>query len=587
MNEETSGRMQVPVFIPRSSTSTAANLTGSWRFLRPLYDEKTAPCSAGCPTGEDIGRIEMLAAQGQFKEAWETILKENPFPAVCGRVCYHPCERVCNRGDFDDAIAIHSLERFLADTAARYDLKPALPSFPDRPQRVAIVGAGPAGLAAAYFLRQLGYPCDLFEALAEPGGVLRWGIPPYRLPQAVLEQEIGLIRSLGVNIQCAHPITEAFLAEARDRYQAVFLGCGHGKDRTLKIPGEDLAGVRAGLPFLAEVQSGRLERLAGDIAVIGGGNTAIDVARCLVRLGARALIVYRRRCQDMPAFPDEIAMALEEGVAIRELLNPVAITADDPGTYTLTLQKMRIDGEDPDGRARLAPDPDGGRETLTVRGVITAIGGEPSAAWQQPPAAGEDFLNLGNIRLQAAAGAPVLVYGGDLTAPLQSVVHAVASGKEAAIALDTLFRRGFDQVAEALAGCRVGSGPAHSMEIYLQGRRCRRNPHVVAFSEINSDYFRYQARIDQPRLLREERMAGFSEIDLKISASLAIREAERCFNCGLCNQCDNCRLFCPEIAVARDASDQGRHIDYDYCKGCGLCTVECPRNAMALEEEHQ
>lgn len=586
MKSESSGKGALPVFIPRSTTSTESNLTGSWRFLRPRYDEKTAPCSAGCPTGEDIGRIEMLVAQGQFKEAWETILKENPFPATCGRVCYHPCEAVCNRGDFDDAIAIHSLERFLADTAARYELKPALPSFPPQPQKIAIIGAGPAGLAAGYFLKRLGYHCDILESMPEPGGVLRWGIPAYRLPTAVLQQEIEQILSLGLTLHCGKPADRALLDEAPGGYDAVFLGCGHSRERSMKIPGEDLAGIREGLRFLARIRAGDPPTVSGDIAIIGGGNTAIDVARSVVRLGGRAILVYRRRREDMPAFEHEIGMAEEEGVEIRELLNPVAIDRDGADRYRLTVHKMQIEGEDPNGRAAIVAAQPAATEQLAVRGIIKAIGGEPGQPWQHPPTEGKNVLRAGTIRLTHEPGRPSLVYGGDLTAPIQSVVHAVASGKEAAIALDTLFRHGFGAIAEALRGCRVGDGPAHSMEMYMQGQRCRRNPHVVAFSEINTDYFQYDPRIEQPRLLKEERIAGFSEIDLKISANIAIREAERCFNCGLCNQCDNCRLFCPEVAVARDDTDQGRHIDYDYCKGCGLCMVECPRNAMALEEEH-
>lgn len=566
--------------IPRSSTTTESNKTGSWRFLKPRYDEKTAPCSAACPAGEDIARVEMLVAQGLFKEAWETILQENPFPAVCGRVCFHPCEGVCNRKEFDDAIAIHTLERFVADTAMRYGIQPDIARRSVQGPRVAVVGSGPSGLAAAYFLARLGYTCDVLEAKSEPGGILRWGIPLYRLPVNVLEWEINRIRSLGVEIHCNRRVSADLLREFGDRYQAVFIGCGHHRNVDLGIPGEDLDGVEEGLPFLEKVRSGERPDLHGTVAIIGGGNTAVDVSRCALRLGAEPVIVYRRRRQDMPAFEHEIEMALEEGVEIMELWAPLEIARHAEG-YRLVLQKMEVSGDE-GPRAQVRPVPGETREMVVTK-VFKAIGNAAEKSWMEPPEGDGELLRLANTALVRRGDGPVFVYGGDLAALEKSVAHAVASGKEAAMALDTYFQEGWDAIDSRISACRVGRGPSLSMEMYLGGERCRRNPHVVAFQEINTDYFLYAPRLAQPRLLKEERIQGFSEIDLKISAALAIREAERCFNCGICNQCDNCRLFCPDLAVCRDDNPQGRRINYDYCKGCGVCVVECPRNAMALE----
>jgi 2-oxoacid:acceptor oxidoreductase delta subunit (pyruvate/2-ketoisovalerate family) len=572
-----------PLYIPRSHLTTESNKTGSWRFLRPRYDEKTAPCSAACPAAEDIARIEMLTTQGLYKEAWETVLLENPFPAVCGRVCFHPCENACNRGEFDEAIAIPAIERFLADTASRYELKPNLDRRPPRSERVAVVGAGPSGLAAAYFLARLGYGCDVFEAQAEPGGILRWGIPTYRLPPTAVRNEIALIESLGVRLHCGASITGEFLQEAAADYAAIFLGCGHGRSLRIGIPGEDLPGVTDGLSFLEGVRRGDVPRVQGSAAIIGGGNTAVDVARSVRRLGGRAIIIYRRRQQDMRAFGDEVAMALEEGVTIRELEMPVAIEAV-PGGLSLTLQAMRVVEEPSDAQARIEPEP-ANVSSIEVQQVFTAIGAEPTAVWMHPTAPGEARMTLNHTVIVGNPMGNLLVFGGDLTNTLKSVVHAVASGKEAAMALDAILRDGWEAVPSKLAACRVGNGAALSMEMYLQGPRCLRNSHVVAFAEINTDYFQFAPRLVLPRLLREERLQSFAEIDLKISGNLAIHEAERCFHCGLCSQCDNCQLFCPDLAIKRDESSQGRHIDYDYCKGCGVCVVECPRNAMSLEEE--
>jgi NADPH-dependent glutamate synthase beta subunit-like oxidoreductase len=584
MNTEQTATSLVPLIIPCSYLTTESNKTGSWRFLRPRYEEKTSPCSAACPAAEDIGRIEMLTAQGSFKEAWETILMENPFPGVCGRVCYHPCERVCNRSEYDQAVAIHTLERFLADTASRYELKPALERLPAKKQRIAVVGSGPSGLAAAYFLARLGYETDVFEAMAEPGGVLRWGIPLYRLPAGVLKKEIANVQDLGVHIHCGVPATAPFLKEARSRFAAVFLGCGHERSLKLEIQGENLEGVEDGLHFLRDIRAGKVPSLRGTVAVIGGGNTAVDMARSAARLGARPLLIYRRRRQDMPAFAGEVEMALEEGVELWELQTPVKIAAQKED-YRVTLQQMRVMGEDSRGRARVEPEPRKTQE-IRVQRLFTAVGYTAAEEWYDPPKrTRRGMIHLSNCLLMHRAKQPVLVFGGDLTAESKSVVNAVASGKQAAIALDILFREGPDAVKPKLQACLVGQGPSLSMETYLGGPRSRRSRQIVHYEDLNSDYFQFAPRITQPRLLREERSRSFAEIDLKIGANLAIREAERCFNCGLCNQCNNCQLFCPEIAVLCDSNFQSRSINYDYCKGCGLCVVECPRNAMTVVEE--
>lgn len=585
MSEKAQARAESesPIHImPRSTLSTEANKTGSWRYLRPRYEEKTAPCSAACPAGEDIGKIEMLTTQGLFKEAWETILRENPFPGVCGRVCFHPCEGACNRGEFDDPIAIHALERFLADTAERYDLKPLMEKLPGRPEKVAIAGAGPSGLAAAWFLTQLGYSCDVFESSPEAGGILRWGIPLYRLPLAALQREIAQIEAQGVRIHTGRPVTPDLLRDLEKSYHAVYLACGHGRTTALRVPGEETDGVGDGLTFLERVRNGETPDVKGVSAVIGGGNTAVDVARTIVRLGGEARILYRRRRQDMPAFGDEVQMALDEGVTLQELVAPERIE-NDGGRTLVTLHHMKIAGEE-GGRGRIEPDGDRTSRVVVDR-LFKATGAEAAEGWYNPPAAGKGSLTLSHCALALRDGRPTMAWGGDLTNNVKSVAHAIASGKQAAIVLDTLFREGPDSILLKLEACAVGGGPSLSMEIHMGGERRLRNRHVVSYGEINTDYFRYAPRMTQPRLVREERARSFAETDLRVSGNIAMREAERCFNCGLCNQCDNCYLFCPDLAVLHEKGGQGRHINYDYCKGCGLCVVECPRNAMTLEEE--
>ena len=579
MNEPTS---PPPLFMPRTYLSTRGNKTGSWRFASPRYDAKTSPCSAACPAGEDIARIEMLATQGLFKEAWEAILLENPFPSVCGRVCFHPCEDLCNRREFDAAIAIHSLERFLADTAIRYGIKPDIERKPPRKQRIAIVGAGPAGLSAAWFLTLLGYSCRVLEASAEAGGVLRWGIPDYRLPLTALRHDIHRIEAQGVSILTENPVTAEVLDTLKKDFDAVFMACGHGSGMAMHVPGEHLAGVGEGLDFLRQIRAGQSPTCKGVSAVIGGGNTAVDVARSIVRLGGRALLLYRRRRRDMPAFDPEVEMALEEGVELQTLLAPVAV-AQEEGGILLTLQEMMIAGEE-NSRGRIVPD-HGKIRQIRVDRVFKAIGAQVLEAWQEPDPADRGMLTLSHAVLESRGAGAVLVFGGDLTNATKSVVHAIASGKQVALALDVLFKEGIGAVVPALEACRVGDGRSLSMEVYLGGERRLRNPHVVRYGEINTDHFQFSPRIIQPRLLREERVRSFAEIELKISAQLAMKEAERCFNCGLCNQCDNCYIYCPDTSVILEGDHQGRHIDYDYCKGCGLCVVECPRNAMSLGEE--
>ena len=578
MTTEPKHAEKISLFISRSNISTEINKTGTWRFVRPKYHEKTAPCSAACPAGEDIARIEMLSNQGRYQDAAETILLENPFPSVCGRVCFHPCETVCNRAGLDDPVAIHALERFIGDIAIRDELTLKLKKFPENGKTVCIVGAGPSGLAAGYFLSQLGFSCDIYEARSEPGGILRWGIPRYRLPDDVVASEIERIKKTGVKIICNTPVTQNFLQDAKDRYHALFIGCGHGRSLKMNIPGENMA--FDGLEFLSILRKGKAVPSNGTAAVIGGGNTAIDVARSLVRLGATTTLVYRRRKQDMPAFKDEVEMADKEGVRIMELYSPLEINEDD-GEYVLSLQRMKTSGMETDrGRARVIPD-DQTTQYLRVHKIIVAIGAEPSAPWQFPSHENAEPLYLSHCTFTASE--PPLLFGGDLTNTIKSVTDAVASGKQAAMALDIFFKQGRHAITDRLNSCLVGNGPALSMECYMGGKRLIRNPHIVSYDDINLDYFSQTPRVNSETLAINNRMNSFDEIEATFTINQTMEEARRCFNCGICNACDNCRIFCPEIAVILKGAK--RQINLDYCKGCGICVFECPRSAMDLEEE--
>ena len=574
----------LPLFIPHSSISTEVNKTGSWRFFHPKYEEKTAPCSEACPVGQDVPRIEMLASRGQLKEAWQTILNENPFPAICGRVCFHPCESVCNRAGMDDPIAIHHLERFLGDAAIAGEFTADIDRRPSTGKKVAIAGAGPAGLAAAYFLTRLGYGCDVFEAAAEPGGLLRWGIPAYRLPRDILAQEIQRIENAGVRIHCESSVTEALLESLKKEYDGLFIGSGYGRSRMMNIEGEEFASD--GLEFLNRLGVGQKISYFGTTAIVGGGNAAIDVARSLVRLGAAPLIVYRRRIQDMPAFEPEVAMAAREGVRIMELATPIRIreTAGDsssatPG-YELTLHKMKVHKKESSGRARVIPDGEA-TETISIQNIFVAIGADAEALWQCPDSEETNSLVLSHCRFFDQK--IPLIYGGDLTSPIKSVTDAIASGKQAAMALDTYFEHGAEAIEKRLAGCRVGTGPVLSIDVYLEKDRKNRTAHTVSYDEIVTDYFQPAARSAPSTLDAGQGMRSFSEIVSTLDNAAAKDEAARCFNCGICAACDYCRLYCPEMAVTVEKAQ--RTINMDFCKGCGVCATECPRNAMALEEE--
>jgi NADPH-dependent glutamate synthase beta subunit-like oxidoreductase len=582
MNESSFNK--IPLFIPHSSSSTEVNKTGSWRFFHPKFEEKTAPCSATCPLGQDIARIEMLTSWGLLKDAWQTILDENPFPAICGRVCFHPCESVCNRAHMDEPIAIHQLERFLGDTAISEGRKADLNMKPANGKKVAIAGAGPAGLAAAYFLTRLGYACDVFETRSEPGGLLRWGIPAYRLPRDILSEEIGRIKDLGVTIHCQTPVTDKLLEKIRNRYNALFVACGYERSITLKIQGGELA--HDGLEFLRKLDPTQKTLYRGTVAIVGGGNTAIDVARSLARLGVTPLIAYRRRLEDMPAFKPEIAMAVKEGVKIIELVAPIRIqkTASDASnshpSYRLTLQQMNVGKKKIAGRSCVVPD---GEKTksIDVQDIFVAIGAKAETIWHFLEAEETKTLDLGHCRL-IEQEIPVF-FGGDLASPVKSVSDAVASGKQAAIALDTYFDKGRDAVKKRLAACQVGAGPAISMDAYLGGNRIYRTLDIVDANDIGLDYFQSASRVTPSVLDTHRGVRSFEEISTTYEEDAAKKEAARCFNCGICNACDFCRLYCPEMAVMVDKAK--RRINLDYCKGCGVCATECPRNAMALEEE--
>ena len=554
------------------------NKTGAWRAQRPFYEDKTPPCSAACPVGNDIVAFIQRMTEGDFEGAWNLIKEENPFPGICGRVCFHPCESKCNRGDYDEAIAIHALERFVSDFASTLNKK--IQKTPGvRKGKIAVIGSGPAGMSCAYHLAKLGYDVTVFESSSLAGGMLRTGIPSYRLPKDVLDREISNIAELGVEFRTGMPFGENLKLDGLNDYQAIFIATGAHQSRGLHIPGEKGKSVFSGLDLLKKINLSKKVKLGDKIAVIGGGNTAIDVARSVIRMGKKATILYRRSKEEMPAFEDEIVDAIEEGVKIRYLVNPIHIQQKD-SIKRLECQRMELGEKDESSRRRPVPISNS-NFFIEADNVIIAAGEEIEVSFL--PKGMEKREGIVLAQRDGSTGIKGIFAGGDLTSNQRTVAHGIGSGKKAALAIDC-YLKGKDS-EEALRQILIGEGPSISIFRHLHPEERRMNPHVVAFEELNTDYFEPSKRRRESRGVVKKRIKGFGEVTSGFTDGSALEEAERCFSCGTCNGCENCYVFCPDASIMKTEEVFSRQVDYDFCKGCGICFSECPRGAISLREE--
>jgi NADPH-dependent glutamate synthase beta subunit-like oxidoreductase len=556
------------------------NKTGAWRAQRPLYEDKTPPCSAACPVGNDIVAFIQKIGQGDFEGAWNLIKEENPFPGICGRVCFHPCESKCNRGDYDEPIAIHALERFVSDFAANLDKK--IEKVPgDRKEKIAIIGSGPAGMSCAYHLAKLRYDVTVFESSSLAGGMLRSGIPSYRLPKNILGREISNIEALGVEIRTGIPFGENLTLEDLKDYQALFIATGAHRAKGIHIPGEKGRRVFSGLDLLRKISLDEKVKLGDRIAIIGGGNTAVDVARSVIRMGKKATILYRRSKEEMPAFEDEIVEAIEEGVKIRYLVNPIRIQQKD-SMKRLECLRMELGEKDESGRRKPVPIPHS-NFFVEADDVIIAAGEEIEVSFL--PKGMEKKEGIVLTQRDGSTGIKGIFAGGDLTSNQRTIAHAIGSGKRAALAIDC-YLKGKD-TEEAIRQNLIGEGPSLSIFRYLHPEERPMNPHIVTFEELNTDYFEPSKRNRESKGLVKKRIKGFGEVTSPFTEGIALDEAERCFSCGTCNECENCYVFCPDASIIKIKDILSHQVDYDFCKGCGICFSECPRGVISLKEEER
>jgi 2-oxoacid:acceptor oxidoreductase delta subunit (pyruvate/2-ketoisovalerate family) len=554
------------------------NKTGAWRAQRPFYDDKTPPCSAACPAGNDIVAFIQKITEGDFEGAWNLIKEENPFPGICGRVCFHPCESKCNRRDYDEPIAIHALERFVSDFASNLNKK--IEKAPGaRKEKVAIIGSGPAGMSCACHLAKLHYDVTVFESFSLAGGMLRTGIPSYRLPKDVLDREISNIAELGVAIRTGIPFGESLKIDDLKDYQAIFIATGAHQSRGIHIPGEGGKSVFSGLDLLKKINLSKKVKLGDKVAIIGGGNTAIDVARSAIRLGKKATILYRRSKEEMPAFEEEMVEAIEEGVKIRYLVNPIRIQQKD-SLQRLECLRMELGEKDESGRRRPVPIPHS-NFLFEAESVVIAAGEEVEVSFL--PKGMEKREGIVLTQRDGSTGIKGIFAGGDLTSNQRTVAHAIGSGKKAALAIDCYLKGKNSE--EALRQILIGAGPSISIFRYLHPEQRLMNPHVVTFDELNTDYFEPSKRQRESKDLIKKRIKGFGEVTSGFTERVALAEAERCFSCGTCNECEICYVFCPDASIMKTEEIFSHQVDYDFCKGCGICFSECPRGAISLKEE--
>ena len=561
--------------IPISYGSTEVIETGKWSFQKPQTSFMTAPCQESCPAGNPIPEFLYLAGDGRYNEALQTLLKENPFPGVCGRVCVHPCEADCNRSQYDESISIRAMERYVSDAASNQ--LPNLKPIQNRDsKKVAIVGAGPAGLSCSYFLSLLGHQVTIFETKKQLGGVMRWGIPEYRLPKSVLKKEIQRILNLPIEIKTGIRVGKDLSFDELTRFDAVFLSPGAGLKAPLSIEGGDLKRVWKGGDFLERINSKDKVTLGRETVVIGGGNTAMDVARSALRLGSKVTVAYRRTRGEMPAIQDEIVEAEEEGVRFEFLTQPVKVSLLRNKKLAVKFQRMKLSGLDQTNRPKAIP-VKGKFITLEADHLITAVGEQVDLSWIP-----QDFIKSGLIEVNPSAK---IFAGGDAVDQPRTIVTAISAGKRAAISIDSFLRGDNDH--EVLSKIRVGNKGFLSMEAYLQGRKNGRWPkgkEVVSYQQINTLYFESNRRVRRRKQNRDRRLKYFSEVNLGFTSEEASFSASRCFSCGTCNYCYNCYFFCPEGVISLDPDQKTRTVDLDHCKGCGTCAKACPRSVVMMKE---
>jgi len=513
--------------------TTEAIKTGTWRAALPVYVNPSSPCRGACPVDGRIVDWIAMAKAGDLFAAWTILTDHNPFPAVAGRVCHRPCESACNRAAYDEPLAVRALERHIGDVALANGWR--FPAAPLGPQRVAIVGGGPSGLSAAYQLRRRGYGITVFEAQRELGGLLRDGIPPYRLPRAVLDGEIGRILALGIEVRTGTPLasTEQFL-RMRVEFDAVYLALGARRQKRLAQLDYRERWVVDGAAYLAAANSGAPPALGRRIAVIGGGSAAMDVARSARRAGHEVSVLALESEAHLPAQREEVVQAIEEGVALygATALKWVAVNS----ALTLHCATVHVTAGNP---LDFAPIP-GSDFALDADAIVPAIGQDPDLAPLQPLLDVDGAL----LRIDAhhATRLSGVFAGGDVASSARFVTHAIGMGRDAAIEIDHWLMG--EAVVRAAPQAPVGAGA------------------------INTFY--------HPRASRAEAPYG-------LLAAQALAEAARCFSCGRCTFCDNCFQYCPDMAVRRVAG--GYAIAAEYCKGCGLCVRECPTGSLALREE--
>jgi len=543
-----------PFAITLDVGTSLANKTGTWRTERAQYVDRLPPCNHACPAGENCQAWLYEAEDGGegYERAWRKIVEDNPFPAIMGRVCYHPCETSCNRGELDEAVGIHSVERFVGDEAIRrgwYFDPPAEPSG----KRVLIVGAGPSGLSAAYHLRRLGHEVTIHEAGPMAGGMMRFGIPTYRLPRDVLDAEVDRILAMGVQLELERKVTNIEESLKEGGFDAAFLAVGAHIGRHADIPAGEAARILDAVTVLEQMEDTEKPLLGRRVVVYGGGNTAMDAARTAKRLGATdAVVVYRRNREKMPAHEFEVAEAEEEGVLMRWLE-----TIKQVDGHTITVEKMELDETG-------FPQPTGELEELEADSVILALGQEADLSLLEGVSGIEVTDGVVQVAPNMMTGHEGVFAGGDMVPAERTVTVGVGHGKKAARHIDAWLR-----------GASYDPGP---------------KPEIVSFDQLNPWYYADAPRAEQPALEVERRRSTFDEVVGGLNDSNALYEARRCMSCGNCFSCDNCFGVCPDNAVlklseAADANLRGYQIDLDFCKGCRLCVEECLCGAIEMVPE--